>query len=82
MEDLLVRVNMAALSLLATKTPQAGDVNANFAELKAVINGLKDRKRGNDGNNSGVSGYSAAPIRRQNKYPRDNKCSADAFACE
>ena len=44
MEDLLVRVNMAALSLLATKTPQAGDVNANFAELKAVINGLKTEK--------------------------------------
>ena len=41
MEDLLVRVNRAELSLLVTKTPQAGDINANFAELKADINGLK-----------------------------------------
>jgi hypothetical protein len=37
MED--IRVNRAELSLLVTKTPQAGDINANFAELKADING-------------------------------------------
>ena len=59
MEDLLVRVNMTELSLLDTKIPQTGDINAIFAELKADINGL-DRKRGNDSNNSGVSGYSAS----------------------
>ena len=43
MEDILVRVNRAELSqyLLVTKTPQAGDINANFAELKADIYGLK-----------------------------------------
>ena len=29
--------------------------------------------------NSGVLGYSASPIRRRNKYMRDNKCSADAL---
>jgi hypothetical protein len=34
----------AELSLIATKTPQAGDINANFAELKADINGLKTEK--------------------------------------
>jgi hypothetical protein len=42
MED--IRVNRAELSLLVTKTPQAGDINANFAELKADINGLKTEK--------------------------------------
>jgi hypothetical protein len=41
MEDILVRVNRAELSLLVTKTPQAGDITANFAELKADIYGLK-----------------------------------------
>ena len=44
MEDLLVRVNMTELSLLATKIPQTGDINAIFAELKADINGLKTEK--------------------------------------
>ncbi len=44
MEDLLVRVNRAELSLLVTKTPQAGDINASFAELKADIYGLKTEK--------------------------------------
>lgn len=29
---------------LVTKAPQAGDINANFAELKADINGLKTEK--------------------------------------
>lgn len=40
MEDLRIRANRAELTLIATKTPQAGDVNAMFAELKADINGI------------------------------------------
>jgi hypothetical protein len=35
---------MTELSLLATKIPQTGDINAIFAELKADINGLKTEK--------------------------------------
>jgi len=29
--------------------------------------------------NSGVSGYSTSPVRRRNKYTRDNECSADVL---
>jgi hypothetical protein len=35
---------MTELSLLATKIPQTGDINAIFAEFKADINGLKTEK--------------------------------------
>ena len=38
------------VGLIVTKTPQAGDINAIFAELKADINDIKIG-RGDDGNN-------------------------------
>ena len=37
MEDLRIRAKRAELTLIVTKTPQAGDINAMFAELKANI---------------------------------------------
>ena len=40
MEDLRIRANRAELTLIATKTSQAGDIIAMFAELKADINGI------------------------------------------
>lgn len=44
MEDLRIRANRAELTLIVTKTPQAGDINAMFAELKADINSIKTGK--------------------------------------